>query len=248
MLCFMPGSVIESIIVSVVRKLWCAKLCRHFGIPAISGYHTLVVAVYGYHVVAFEGMEENIKILRANLCDNPNLASLVTFFPVGLGAGKQTCKIMINKYNRGDGVVRCPGLGNQHQQQVQPSWNQTIVGELKLHPLDSFIKQPVQVMKMDVEGFEPHVAAGAQQLLEVHGVKYLIFEFTPELLRQAGVQPRQWIDRVHGLGYKCSNVSIDGPWLTEPDIADVVQYGSEAGMEEGRHTPVSTDLFCVHGE
>ena len=194
--------------------------------------------------MAFEGMEENIKILRASLCDNPNLSQLVTFFPVGLGASKQTCNILIDKQNRGDGVVQCPQPGDKHWS--QPSENQTIVGQLQLHPLDSFIKQPVQVMKMDVEGFEPHVAAGAQQLLEVHGVEYLIFEFTPQLLLQAGVQPQHWIDRVHGLGYKCSNVSIDGPWLTEHEVAEMVQYGSKGAVERRKQSPVSTDLFCVH--
>lgn len=34
-----------------------------------------------------------------------------------------------------------------------------------------------QVLKLDVEGFEPHVTRGAHQLLSSHKVNYIISEF-----------------------------------------------------------------------
>lgn len=43
----------------------------------------------------------------------------------------------------------------------------------------------MQVMKMDVEGYEPYVLLGAAKLLLEHRVWYLVTEYNPFLLENA---------------------------------------------------------------
>ncbi|MBI1884963.1 MAG: FkbM family methyltransferase [Chloroflexi bacterium] len=72
--------------------------------------------------------------------------------------------------------------------------------------LDDFLSRrgwpSVEVVKMDVEGWEPFALAGATRLLErCPGLK-LVVEFTPSLILKAGVDPAAFLQGLRDLGFE----------------------------------------------
>jgi FkbM family methyltransferase len=64
----------------------------------------------------------------------------------------------------------------------------------------------VDVMKVDVEGAEPMVLAGAKRLLSGPTPPVLILESNPEALKAGGSSPADIRERLAGFGYRCFGV------------------------------------------
>ena len=79
--------------------------------------------------------------------------------------------------------------------------------------LDQFLAEqgwpPVQMVKMDIEGAEPAALEGMAEVLKRCGDLRLIFEYIPRILLRAGQEPRQFLERVNGLGFTIQNVTDD---------------------------------------
>jgi len=105
------------------------------------GNHTLWFAhVCRLNVVAFEPLAH--AELQANLRLNPHLQDRVRLRSVGLGVDYGAARPM------GKGVL-------------EEDWD----GPVIIVPLDSMELQDVSVMKIDVEGWEPHVLLGAAETI-----------------------------------------------------------------------------------
>lgn len=59
----------------------------------------------------------------------------------------------------------------------------------------------IDLLKIDVEGFEYEVLLGAEELLANNRIKFIIFEHSPVLLRKQGRDMRQVIDLLFKYGY-----------------------------------------------
>jgi len=72
--------------------------------------------------------------------------------------------------------------------------------------LDTFLESQgwptVNLVKLDVEGAETDVLEGMKQLLEKSKDLTLILEFNPSLLRNAGVDPLEFLDRPTQWGFQ----------------------------------------------
>lgn len=69
--------------------------------------------------------------------------------------------------------------------------------------LDSFLKQEqVDLVKIDVEGAELEVLRGAQELIRRQDSLALIVEFFPPVLLSRGLNPKELLDRLTGLGFE----------------------------------------------
>jgi FkbM family methyltransferase len=77
--------------------------------------------------------------------------------------------------------------------------------EVETTRLDDFLEEcdwpRVDLIKMDIEGAEPAAMAGMKQTLEKCGVRYVITEFSPELLKAAGCEPRKFLQEVTNIGF-----------------------------------------------
>jgi FkbM family methyltransferase len=161
-------------------------------IGANIGYFTLLHAFAGYHVVAVEAMEQNRRALRTSLCLNPTLASRVTLVATALGSYEQVaasphCITYTVNRNRGNGITRCERSLNcsrltdtiqTPQRSYKADWRRFQVStceQVSLRTLDEVIgssswppgvSRSVHTMKMDVEGSESNVLAGATKLFE----------------------------------------------------------------------------------
>ena len=135
---------------------------QHFvDVGANIGYITLFAAALdpSIHVTAVEAMPWHYQLLEASLCRNPGLAARVKLFKVGLGpedVGQSLC-MSAEAHNA---AATSASLGA-----CAPGAGVTV----PMTTLDAVLAKswPIQpdFLKIDVEGFEPLIFKGAQQLL-----------------------------------------------------------------------------------
>ena len=71
-----------------------------------------------------------------------------------------------------------------------------------------FSDRPVLIMKIDVEGYEPAVIAGAKRTLAHTDV--VITEYTPSVSRSGGLYPDEMLHQLHGAGFVPHRLVSDG--------------------------------------
>lgn len=110
------------------------------------GFFTVRVAKVCRHVYAFEPNPESIEILRKNL--ELNKITNVTVHEVALGSSRSSTKLY---------------LGDTTSTLFPRTDRKTI--EVEVVPLDEMVEH-CDVIKVDVEGYEGEVVAGAKRLIE----------------------------------------------------------------------------------
>ena len=90
--------------------------------------------------------------------------------------------------------------------------------------IDEFLKgQPVDVIKMDIEGHEPFALEGMKQTIARSDHLRLFIELAPAYLRRAGVEPEDYLRQLEGLGFEIHLIDEDARRLhplanTVPDV------------------------------
>ena len=128
-------------------------------IGANIGTFSLVAAAFGYTVRAFEAMPRNARAIYQTLCWNPQLRERLTLFPYALGEDEASCAVMSIPGNVANGNLVCTDeqLAQHHDMERRGVTHTVRLGEY-LGGVRS------DVMKIDVEGFEPMVLRGAGAL------------------------------------------------------------------------------------
>mmetsp|Transcript_16644 Transcript_16644/g.36013 ORF Transcript_16644/g.36013 Transcript_16644/m.36013 type:complete len:398 (+) Transcript_16644:115-1308(+) len=226
------------------------------------GWYTLNIAASGlaHHVYSFEAMPVNAALLRRSLCDSmheapkaapaaqqgtlgsataENFLERVTLFgPLALSNFTMECEVVASKMNAQNGYVRCPDIA-KHSIHVPDGTNEVLHdrhGTVRTVTLDSVVQREVRVMKIDCEGFEHFVVAGAQQLFVVHKVWYVLLEFNPSFISAAGGSPRELLGLLSSWGYRVSKQGFWGPhFMTSKELQELV------GLERG-----GLDLYFTH--
>jgi hypothetical protein len=78
--------------------------------------------------------------------------------------------------------------------------------------LDDVIDGPVDLVKMDVQGYEGHVLSGMEDLVRRSKQLAMLVEYAPCLLLEAETDPGELIDRLKDLGFAI--FEIDEPNAT----------------------------------
>jgi hypothetical protein len=86
--------------------------------------------------------------------------------------------------------------------------------------LDTLIQQDVWLMKIDVEGFEFMVLSGASELFKRYKIHYLLSEVSPRMMKDAGVDYREYYVLLKRAGFECSLSGFDGPFLEIPLVVN----------------------------
>jgi FkbM family methyltransferase len=142
-------------------------------IGAHVGTMTIPIAKKARHVHAFEPVNKTRDFLLKNI--NQNTIDNVTIYPFALG----------NEEGRVSMVSRSASNAGAY----------TVGGgtDIPMHPLDSLLEH-ADVIKIDVEGFEPQVFEGARELIK-SAQPVIFFEVNLPELRKHGNSPLKRIER-----------------------------------------------------
>ena len=166
-------------------------------IGANLGYYTLIASKSAGHVVAFEPESENRALLNKTLTENKRANVLVIDKGVSDAAGAGL--LAIDPDNKGKHSL-LPTSGSA-QVEIQLT---TVDDTLSAHNIGH-----VDLIKMDIEGWEGHAFLGMSALLaRVHPT--ILFEFAPARIAQAGKDPKVMLDALHDLGYQLSVIDEGG--------------------------------------
>lgn len=80
--------------------------------------------------------------------------------------------------------------------------------------LDQSVDDDLWLLKMDTQGNEANVLAGATHLFARRTVAHVFTEFDPRLIRRAGNRPREVLERLHAAGFFCLDARnpLTAPW------------------------------------
>lgn len=159
------------------------------------GYHTFAFAQAGWNVTTFEPMAPNQALIRATMCRNPKLASKIHLNQFGLGTVSQKCKMMSPIHNVGDGHVKCG--------EVAPPEGFQEVGQFSIRRLDEVLHEQkidkVDLVKIDVEGYESQVFAGAPNFLTDYHPRVIKSEAWDNMINSTGAE---YLNMFEQAGYK----------------------------------------------
>jgi FkbM family methyltransferase len=190
------------------------------------GHFTLVSALAAGdrgHVVAFEPAAEIHAELQANVALN-GLGN-VTCVQAALGAAPGTAKLHRHQRNPGGHSL---SIGNVYDGVGE-------ISEIPVLTLDQVVEerfggQRVTAIKLDVEGSEPAVLAGAQQVL-ARDRPALILEYWPFGIKNCGLDAVGMLTGLEALGYRLSNLEdyeSSGRVLPTTAAAIAARYTAES--------------------
>jgi FkbM family methyltransferase len=153
-------------------------------------------------VHAFEPLARNANLLAMAIAEN-GYESRLTLEPVGVSdqTGQATLHFARETLNTGGAYI---GAADATLGALAAETVSTI-------RLDDYAcRRPVRLVKMDVEGGEPRVVAGARNLLAADR-PVVVSEVHPEQLqRVCGVGPAALLDSLAALGYRAHRIDGDG--------------------------------------
>jgi FkbM family methyltransferase len=169
-------------------------------------------------VISFEPFPDTIGRFERNLQLNPNVQN-VELEKFGLGSKKGSIQMCQDSANN--------SAGNRVINSAEELTSG--VTEIKVELLDNYIStaqlEKVDLIKIDVEGYEMSVLHGATKTLRQYKPK-LFVEVSDPALRKQGSSSEELVEFIQNLGY------------TATDMATLKPITS--GSELGRHT----DIFC----
>jgi FkbM family methyltransferase len=84
--------------------------------------------------------------------------------------------------------------------------------EVPATSLDAFFEKddPIDLIRMDVEGAEPLVFDGMRHILERNPRIQIMLEFFPERIQRSGRQPAKFLESIKGMGFRIQTVGSRG--------------------------------------
>jgi len=199
-----------------------ANLAQQFGSPGCQildvganiGACTVMLALLGYKLTAFEPLPDNLELLLASL----RLNSIRPILPDEDQASQGGASAVIHPFALGDqdgmGTL-FEGRQNAGMSVVVPEWPSPVCDDssffchqprkMRVARLDDFWGSgdgPICLAKIDVEGNELRVLRGAVALLRAKMIRVLHIEWWPPHLLALGDEPAAVPWFLHALGYE----------------------------------------------
>ena len=185
-----------------------ARLIRPGDVVFDVGANIGLVSVYMHRlckpngsIYAFEPVEDTFWMLMETLALN-RCASVRPFqLAISDRRGKITMNIFDRQYSEFNSLGRptMPGLDGK---KVRPNTVQQVTTDTLDHFCESHGIERIDFLKVDVEGFEKQVFAGAYQLLKDRRIKSISFEISQDPLQGAGTKPREVFEALEAVGYR----------------------------------------------
>jgi FkbM family methyltransferase len=200
-------------------------------IGANMGWYSLLAAANigpAGKLVSFEANPRMAEILRRNIgingfVDRAQVVNKAVF------SANQTLKFGVyDKYMGGSSLFAAgaqTASGDGHVGIFDPQVNDTFrVIEVGAVALDSYFAQgnKVDFIKIDAEGAEPHILAGADRLLAENKDVQIMTEFAPQLLQRGGSSAEEFYASIRALGFRVLRIERDSS-LVESDLPELVR-------------------------
>ena len=198
---------------------------RIVDVGANIGYYTLLFSKLtgeGGHVYAFEPEPENFALLQQNLSRN-NRTNVEVFNLAASDSGGESF-LYLSTENHGD-------------HQAYPSDYGRKKVRITLARLDDRVPGPIDLLKMDVQGFEAHVLNGMQSVIAASPRLTIFTEFWPEGLRRAGSDAAEFLRRLRAFDFEIFFINEYSNRLEAADDAELMRRYAPA---VGTHT----NLIC----
>lgn len=156
------------------------------------GYYTLIAANIvkdSGKVTVFEPEPKNFAILTNNV--ELNNFHNVTLIPKALSDKRGHFKLFLNKLNTGAHHLYDSGDGSEFL-------------NVEVTTLDEYLfanPSRVDVIKMDIEGYEPFALRGMKATISQNSDVKVLSEFSPEMIIKAGDTPHGYIKDLRSLGF-----------------------------------------------
>lgn len=206
---YFDGNIAE--LLSELKKKGRYKMALDVG--ANKGMTAAFLASFVDCVYAFEPEEHNITSFKRTMALNE--VKNVELIPNAVSNQEGTVKFFI-----------APGeshhsLGTAHLGQTEDN-----VRNVPCVTLDSFCKQRgigiVDILKVDVEGFETSVFEGASQMLSDKKIKNILFEVSLGVMDRLKLDPAGPLQVLENYGYKITNV-----YGFAVQSQDILKYGGQ---------------------
>ncbi len=175
-------------------------------------------------VYAFEPAPINFEILQRNILLN-NLKNTLIYQAAASNVS-DTQDLYLSTWNFGDNR-----LFGKPRDERDLEREKIKVDTIRL---DETIQDKINLIKIDVQGFEWQVIDGAKKLIDDNNDIKIIFEFTPQLLKLNGVKPEDLLYRLLEMNFNIYDIGA-GNNLINYDIANICKRYSSCS---------SLDLLC----
>lgn len=178
-----------------------------------------IMRLQDFQCFAFEPNPYAVQVFRNNLELNEDLQKHITMIPKAVGAHGGFADLYFNPGHSGCGSL-----------EIGDEFNSEIV-KIPVCTVDDFISEQglshIDLMKIDVEGFEKSVLQGAEQTLKKHRPA-LIIEINRKMLQRHGSAPESLYEILRNLEYQLFMIvdeSILLPkssWQEEQELFDII--------------------------
>ena len=164
-------------------KVWKAsnhgKSSLFVDIGANIGSCSLLLASEGAKVLSFEPIPSNLFYFTSSIMRNNQFD--IQLYPFGLGNVPINNVLMFSEpHNRGNSVVSKPLPVDSKGMSIMETHNVTI----QISTLDDILfpqlNVSIDLIKLDVQGYEVNVLKGGKSILSSGFVKYIYFEMAPK--------------------------------------------------------------------
>lgn len=187
-------------------------------IGANIGYYTLTAAnkITEGNIYSFEPVEDNYNLLNKNV-DINNYGHVKTF-QKAISDKNGIIRIFLDRSN----------LGN-HSLTNNNVVDKSNFVEVETITLDSFFNDHITyaediLIKMDTQGAEGLVIAGAQDLLSEYNNVKIFMEFWPNGLRNMGTDPLELLNKLQEFGFEISAWNEKSKSLQRWNKIDIIDY------------------------
>ena len=192
----------------------CREGMTFLDVGANIGYYTALAARAvgpAGKVIALEPDPESFKCLEQTIAANGT--ENVQAFPVAASDASAVLPLYISADNRGDNRLYAPGE-TRPQVEVQAVATDALLAENKIETVD--------LIKIDVQGYEPKVIAGLRDTITRSPKLTLLTEFWPKGIRDAGGDPNDFLNTLRDLGLTLHELKADGELTELKDDADLI--------------------------
>jgi FkbM family methyltransferase len=196
------------------------------------GWYTLKAAQRvgaGGKVIAFEPAPRTFSILKDNVQVNGLLETgIVELKRMACGAGDGEAELWIYPDDSGHNTLAPPEPDTGADSGVRPVRVPVTSLDRELEHLAA-----VNVVKIDAEGWEPHVIEGMQELLHRSPVLTVFLEFAPLLLKRAGTDPAAFLTRLRSIGALAHVDDVTGDSIAASEEALLACHSANLVLQRG---------------